>query len=164
MVATNFNLVNSTNSHSAATPNFVNTDTSGFCGFKGIGSSSLAASASAISGGRKTRTHSRSKKNKRRSRRHMRSSKRRNSFRGGCGCAGTKFGGSSRKNKKCICSCHKGVKCNRPKCGCKCHKYQRGGMNSVTNYNNGYSTPGFPLHSSELALANPPPIAQAYHL
>jgi len=167
-----YDYVNKMNAHSAATPNFVSTDeaTGNFGGYKGIENNTLAASASAIKGGKRRRL--RSKKHGRRSRK---TGSRRGHRGGSCGSCGVsnylglgkggsrrrrKSGGSHKRNKKCNCLCHMKKNCRRSNCKCACHKLQHGGITSITNPISGYSIPGYSIKASELALANPPPVSQ----
>ncbi len=133
MVHVNGHYVNPDNSHLAL---FGSTNTSRSYGISGATDNSLAANASRIKGGcwfkkKRRMTKRKSSKRKRTKRRK---------YKGGCqNCATC-----------ATCAKFKGGSCQN------CANIQRGGLHSVTHFNNGYSTGG-DLTSSQLALANPVP-------
>lgn len=134
MVHVKGHYVNPDNSHLAL---FGSTNTSRSYGISGATDNSLAANASRIKGGFKKKRRMTKRKSSKRKR-----TKRRNYKGGSCQscatCANRQRGGL------------KGGSCQ------SCVNMQRGGLHSVTHFNNGYSTGG-DLLPSQLALANPVP-------
>ena len=160
--------VNPLNSHYSGGFTEIGDAQNSYGGYKGINSSSLAANASKMSGGKRSRKSSRKSSRK---------------YKGGmCSMCSGLFGGKTRKmmshkkchclchkgkickkpnchcschkhNKKCHCLCHKGKICKKPNCQCACHQYesQFGGA--------GYSMPGSALSANHLNQANPTPFA-----
>jgi fructose-1,6-bisphosphatase/sedoheptulose 1,7-bisphosphatase-like protein len=127
MVHVNGHYVNPNDSHLAL---FGSTNTSRTYGISGATNNSLAANASRIKGGFKKKRRITKRKSSKRKR------TKRRKYKGGC--------------QKCATCGLKGGSCQ------SCSNIQRGGLHSVTHFNNGYSTGG-DLLSSELALANPVP-------
>jgi hypothetical protein len=129
MVHVKGHYVNPDNSHLAL---FGSTNTSRSYGISGATDNSLAANASRIKGGFKKKRRMTKRKSYKRKR-----TKRRKYKGGSCQSCAT-------------CAKLKGGSCQ------SCVNMQRGGLHSVTHFNNGYSTGG-DLLPSQLALANPVP-------
>ena len=157
MVHVNGHYVNPNDSHLAL---FGSTNTSRTYGISGATNNSLAANASRIKGGFKKKRRITKRKSSKRKR------TKRRKYKGGCHKCPGGYCPDCAKSKSGYCpKCKnlKGGSCqNCATCGLKggscqsCSNIQRGGLHSVTHFNNGYSTGG-DLLSSELALANPVP-------
>jgi hypothetical protein len=163
MVHVKGHYVNPDNSHLAL---FGSTNTSRSYGISGATDNSLAANASRIKGGFKKKRRMTKRKSSKRKR------TKRRKYKGGCpNCEGG-YCPKCAKSKSGYClDCKKGKYCKNKKGGCQncatcaklkggscqsCVNMQRGGLHSVTHFNNGYSTGG-DLLPSQLALANPVP-------